>query len=44
MRVVSVRLPERLLEIIDEKTKEHGFKDRSELIRFAIIRYLESKK
>lgn len=43
MRVVTMKMPEGLVEIIDEVARENGV-SRSEIIRQAIIHYLLSKK
>ena len=40
LRVVSVKMPEELLELLEELARRRGL-SRSELIRRAIIRYLE---
>jgi len=42
-RIVNVRLPETLVEELDRIVSEHGFMDRSELIRH-MIRYCLSIK
>ncbi len=43
MPIVSISLPDRLLEKIDEYAMRYGYTGRSELIREAIREFLESK-
>ncbi|MFP3190452.1 MAG: ribbon-helix-helix domain-containing protein [Thermoproteota archaeon] len=37
MRIISVKLPEKYVEKIDELIKEGRFTNRSELIRYALL-------
>ena len=43
MRIVTMKMPEGLVEILDEVARENGI-SRSELVRQAIIYYLTSRK
>ena len=40
MPIVSISLPERLLEAVDEAVRRYGFTGRSELVREALRQYL----
>jgi len=41
MKPIQVRLPERLLQAIDEKVEEQGYPNRAEVIRDAIRRHVQ---
>jgi metal-responsive CopG/Arc/MetJ family transcriptional regulator len=41
MRVISIKIPEKLLDEIDKYAVNHGFY-RSEIIRLAIIEFLDN--
>ena len=43
MRIVTMKMPEGLVEILDEVARENGI-SRSELVRQAVIYYLTSRK
>jgi len=43
MRTVCIKIPESLLQTIDELVKELGFTNRSELIRYALRALLKEK-
>ena len=40
MPIISISLPERLLEAVDEAVRRYGFTGRSELVREALRQYL----
>ncbi|MBW3583475.1 MAG: CopG family ribbon-helix-helix protein [Euryarchaeota archaeon] len=42
LRVVSVSLPDSLLQKVDRSAQEHGYKGRSELVRAGIARLFQS--
>jgi len=41
MRVITVKIPDKLVEIIDRYVALHGYSSRSELIRTAVIKEVQ---